>query len=129
MTAQSREIRFRPSRTEGREGVLEVAVSPDRLKLVTADGVETIRFFEIAVWPRPQLFWKAVAALGIKPRWLPVADREFNGSAKSFFRFYTDPPLVIFMPANEKPGPYAETWFVRIRELIHSGGFHTFDLA
>lgn len=68
--------------------------------------------------------------LGVKPRWLPVADRDwFHPPANRFFRFYSDPPLVIYMPTDEAAGPYADTYFVGIRQIIHFGGFHTFDLG
>ena len=123
-------LRFVPSRIEGADSVDEVAVFPDRLELVRRSGTSVVGFADIARWPSPRAVWKLAFACGLKPRSMQVADRDwFHRPPDRFFRFYTDPPLVIFMPNDELPGPYAETWFVRIREMIHSGGFHTFDLG
>jgi hypothetical protein len=68
--------------------------------------------------------------MGIKPRWLPVADRDwFHLPRDRFLRFYTRPPLTICMPIDEPTGPYGDTWFLRIQEVLREGGFHTFDLG
>jgi hypothetical protein len=122
-------IRFVPSRVEGTSPVDEVAVHPNRLELVRQAERAVIRYVDIARWPRPRLFWNLAFLIGCKLRWLPVADRDFQRPGERFFRFYTNPPIVIFMPHDEKPGPYPQTWFFRIRQTIETGGFHTFDLS
>ncbi len=123
-------IRFIPSRIEGASPVDEVAIFPDQLELHRAEERTIVRFVDIARWPSPHLFWKLAFSLGLKPHWLPIADRDwFHLPAERFFRFYTDPPLVVFMPQDERPGPYVDTYFFRIQRTMGAGGFHTFDLG
>jgi hypothetical protein len=123
-------LRFIPSRVEGVDEVTEVAVFPDRLELWTATGPRTFCFIEMAEWPRPAWLWRLLFKLGVRPRCLLVADRDwFHKPADRFFSFYTEPRLVVRMPEQEPAGPYGETFFVRMRQVIHSGGFHTYDLG
>ena len=122
-------LRFVPSRTEGFPAE-EVVVFRDRLELIASGRTTTIRLADIVRWPRPAWFWRSLAAIGWRPRWLPVADRDWAHPPRDrFFRFYTDPPLVIYMPDAEPAGEYSETCFVQLRQLLESGGFHTFDLG
>jgi hypothetical protein len=128
--ADTRVLRFVPSRIEGTSPVAEVAFYPDRLELIRGANVEVVCFADIARWPAPQWLWKFLFSCGFKPRWLPVADRDwFHPPPERYFRFYTDPSLVICMPHDEQPGPYGETYFVRIQEILRAGGFHTNDLG
>jgi hypothetical protein len=114
----------------GMTGVQEVAVFPDRLELTCLGARTAIEFARIAEWPRPRWFWQTLFHIGIRPRWLPVADRDwFHLPADRFFRFYTNPPLTICMPVDESSGDYASTYFVRIRMMLEAGGFHTYDLG
>src|SRR5687768_7714855 len=97
--AEERALRFRPSRVEGLAGVTEVAVFPDRLELLAGERLTVVRFDDIARWPRPRWLRRALARLGWRPAWLPVADRDwFHPPAERFFAFYTTPPLVVYMP-------------------------------
>ena len=58
-----------------------------------------------------------------------MADRDwFHEPAERFFEFYTDPRLRVCMPADEVED-YGESYFVRVRQMVESGGFHTFDLG
>ena len=68
--------------------------------------------------------------MGIKPRWLPAADRNwFHRPRDRYIRFYTRAPLTIHMPLDELSGPYDKTWFFRIQEVLDAGGFQTVDLG
>jgi hypothetical protein len=121
---------FVPSRVEGLNQVLRATIYPDRLELQSDQGTKVIRFAEIAQWPLPHWLWKLLFPLGIRPKWLPVADRDwFHAPADRFFRFNSDPPIVVFMPHDEPRDTYAETCFVRIQQVIAAGGFHTSDLG
>ena len=121
-------LRFVPSRVEGMPAE-EVVVYPDRLELKADGRTTTIRLADIARWPRPSWFWKRLYTIGWRPRWLPVADRNWVHPPRDrFFRFYTEPPLVIYMPDSE-PAEYSGSCFVQLRQLLESGGFHSFDLG
>ena len=123
-------LRFAPSRVEGLAGVSEVFIWSDRLELIADRDRITIRFSEIAKWPRPAWLWKALCRVGIRPRWLPIAERDwFHPPPDRFFRFYTNPPIVVYMPTDEVRGPYDETYFVRFQEMMRAGGYHTNDLG
>ena len=66
---------------------------------------------------------------GLRPGCLPVADRDwFHEPPGRFFEFYTEPRLRVCMPVDEV-GEYEGSWFVRVRRVVESGGFHTFDLG
>ena len=122
-------LRFVPSRVEGLPDVSEVVVRPDRLEVASAGRQVVFRFEDIAQWPRPRRLRRWLAQLGWRPRWLPVADRDwFHRPPDRFFRFYTDPAVTVFMPVAE-PFEYKRSTFYRMREVIHSGGFGTFDLG
>jgi hypothetical protein len=124
------ELRFIPSRVEGLPGVTEVAVFPDRIELKSANRLVTHRFVDIARWPRPRLMWRLLSRLGLRPKWLPVGDRDwFHEPADMFVEFYTDPPLKVFMPRDEVKDPYHASHFVRLQQVLGEGGFHTFDLG
>ena len=123
-------VRFVPSRVEGLPGVTEAAVFPDRLELNTANSRVRYPFAAMARWPRPAWLWRRLFRLGLRPRWLPVADRDwFHSPPGRFFAFYTTPPVKVFMPADDVPSPYAETCFFRVQQAINAGGYSTFDLG
>ena len=125
-----RSLRFVPSRVEGLPDVSEVVVRPDRLELLSAGRWAVIGFAEIARWPRPARLWRLLFRLGWRPRWLPVADRDwFHPPPDRFFRFYTNPPVTVFLTDEDGEIGYGETLFRRVQEVIGSGGFHTFDLG
>jgi hypothetical protein len=122
--------RIVPSRVDGSAEVLEAFVYPDRLKLIGKSQCSIIKFADIARWPWPKWFWRAMFAFGVRPRWLPVADRDwFHAPRDRFYRFYTSPALTLYMPVDETADDYARTHFVQIRQVIHTAGFHTNDLG
>jgi hypothetical protein len=122
-------LRFVPSRVEGLPGVAEVTVFPDRMELLSEGRTVVVHWADIAYWPRPRGLWRRLARLGWKPKWLPIGDRDwFHAPADRFFRFYTDPPLTIYMP-DETGVEYHDTCFRRLQRVIFRGGFNTFDLG
>ena len=124
------QLQFLPSRVEGLPDVTSVTVFPDRIELALVKGVVTYRFAHIARWPRPAFLWKLLYRLGVKPSWLPVADRDwFREPADMFLEFYTKPPLKVFMPRDECKDDYESSYFVRIQNVLREGGFHTSDLG
>jgi hypothetical protein len=110
--------------------VTSVTVFADRIELVSAAGTVTHRFTAIARWPKPALLWKLLYRLDVKPRWLPVADRDwFHEPADMFFAFYTTPRLKVCMPRDESKEDYGSSYFVRIQNVLREGGFQTYDLG
>jgi hypothetical protein len=123
-------LRFVPSRVEGLPDVSEVAVHPDRLELLSGGRRVIVPFAEVARWPRPVRLRRRLARLGWRPGRLPVADRDwFHPPRDRFFRFYTDPPLRVFLADEDPRIGYGETLFRRVQEVIESGGFDTCDLG
>ena len=123
-------IQFVPSRVEGLPGVTSVTVFPDRIELASAAGLVTRRFADIAHWPKPASVWKLLYRLGVKPRWLPVADGDwFHEPADTFFAFYTKPGLKVCMPRDESKEDYGSSYFARIQSVLREGGFQTSDLG
>ena len=123
-------LRFVPSRVEGLPDVAEVVVYPDCLELLSAGEWVILRFAEMARWPRPARFWRALSRFGWRPRWLPVADRDwFHPPRDRFFIFYTDPSITVFLPDESRDIGYGETLFRQIQDVIEAGGFHTCDLG
>ena len=123
-------LRFVPSRVEGLPNVAEIAVYPDRLELPTEGKLVVHRFVDIARWPRPPWLWRRLFRLGWRPRWLPVADRDwFHAPRDRFFAFFTNPKLVLFMVDEDRSIGYGQTLFRRAQDVIEAGGFHTYDLG
>jgi hypothetical protein len=123
------ELRFTPSRVDGLRGVTEVAVYPDRLELLAEGRWVSFRFAEIAAWPRPRLLWKWLSRLG-RPVRLPVGERDwFHPPAERFFRFFTEPPIVVYLPDEPEGTDYGRTLFRRVQDVMEEGGFWTYDLG
>ena len=117
-------FRFVPSRVDGLRDVSEAAIYPDRIELRSAGQWVSFRFTDFARWPRPAWLWRFLSRIGWRPRWLPVADRDWR-----FIAFYTTPPVTVGLPADEPTGGYEETYVARIQRVICAGGFNTFDLG
>jgi hypothetical protein len=123
-------LRFVPSRVEGLADVSEVAIYSDRLELLSAGKWVAFRFTDIATWPRPAWLRKSLCRLGWRPRWLPVADRDwFHAPRDRFFAFYTRPPIVVYLADEDQAVGYIETLFRRIQAVISAGGFSTSDMG
>jgi hypothetical protein len=123
-------LRFVPSRVEGLTDVTEVTVYPDRLEVISAGRHVSIQFADIAAWPRPAFLWRRLARVGWRPRWLPVGERDwFHPPSERFFRFYTKPRLVVYMPDEPAETDYGSTLFRRVQDVLLEGGFNTWDLG
>lgn len=124
-------LRFVPSAVEGRPDVTEAAIFPDRLELLSAGTPVVIRFLDIARWHRHGWLYRPLAQLGWGVRGHPsVADRDwFHPPAGRFFRFYTAPPVTVYLPDEPPELGYGETMFQRVQHVIRLGGFGTFDLG
>ena len=131
--ANSREdgLRFVPSAVEGLPSVTAAAVFPDHLELLSEDRWVVIRFLDIARWYRRGWLYRPLARLGYGVRGRPtVADRDwFHPPSGRFFRFYTRPPVTVYMPDEPADTTYAATIFRRIQDVMAAGGYSTFDLG
>jgi hypothetical protein len=123
-------LKFVPSRVEGLPDVSEVVVRPDRIELRSAGEWVSIRFADIARWPRPAWLWRLASRYGRRPRWLPVADRDwFHPPRDRFFLFYSRPPVKVYLADEDRGIGYWESLFRRMQEVIEAGGYNTFDLG
>jgi hypothetical protein len=130
MIVMERGLRFLPNRVDRLAVVTEVTVFSDRLELLSAGERVTRRLEDIAAWPRPAFLWRLLARLGWRPRWLPVGERDwFHSPSERFFRFYTQPPIVVYMPEEPPETDYGSTLFRRVQDVMLAGGFSTWDLG
>jgi hypothetical protein len=125
------ELRFTPSAIEGLSAVTEVTVFPDRLEMLSEGNRVVIRFLDIARWPRFSLISRLRACLGRGVRGYPaVADRDwFHPPSGRFFRFYTKPPITIYLPDEPRETRYEQTLFRKVQDVLIHGGFGTCDLG
>ena len=122
-------LRFTPSRVVGLPEVTEVVVHCDRIEVKSAGNRLSFRFTDLARWPRPTWLHRILFRMGRRRYFLAVADRDwFHAGADKFFSFYTNPRLVICMPADS-PEEYKDSHFFKIQEVLRAGGFETFDLG
>jgi len=122
-------LRFTPTECEGLPEVSEIAVFPDRLEIQTAGTCHVVRFHEIARWPRPAWLRRLIARIGLRPRWLPVGQRDwFHPPGQRSFRFFTTPPLKVCVPDTEEMS-YGTTVFRQVQDVMHQGGYSTWDLG
>lgn len=124
-------LRFIPSGVDGIASVTEAVVFPDRLELCSNGHWVVIRFIDIARWYRWSWAYRILARVGWGVHgWPSVADRDwFHPPPGRFFRFYTEPPVTIYMPNEPHDLGYTETMFRRVQDLLATGGFGTFDLG
>jgi hypothetical protein len=123
-------LRFVPSRVEGLPHVSDVVVYPDRVELLSAGRWTVFDFTDIAEWPRPAFLRRSLARLGWRPRWLPVGERDwFHPPSARFFRFYTQPRVVIYLPDEPQATDYGNTLFRRIQHVMREQRFDTWDLG
>jgi hypothetical protein len=130
-TAAEASLRFVPSAVDGLPLVSEVAVFPDRLELLSESKWVIIRFLDIARWYRFGWLYGPLARLGWGVRgWPSVGDRDwFHPPSGRFFRFFTEPPVTVYMPDEPRDTDYGSTIFRRVQDVIRAGGFVTSDLG
>ena len=122
-------LRFIPRRVEGLPAVTEVAVHSDRLELLSAGRWVSFRPEDIAAWPSPAFIWRLLARLGWRTCWLVVGERDrFSPPSERFFRFYTWPHLVIYMPDESPALDFGKDLFQRVQDIMSDGGFGTWEL-
>ena len=57
-----------------------------------------------------------------------IADRSWCADPlKAYLVFYTNPTITVYMPSDDV-ADYLTCCFSRIRDIIHSGRYATFDL-
>jgi hypothetical protein len=122
-------LRFVPSRVEGLAAVTEVAVYPDRLELLSAGHWVSVRLEDIATWPKPALIRRWLARRGWRPPYMPVGEHDCGSSSERFFRFYTWPQIVIYMPDETAVLDHSKTLVHRVQDIMLEGGFRTWDLG
>jgi hypothetical protein len=130
-TAPGSCLRFVPSAVEGLPHVTEAAVFPDRLELRSGEKWRTIRFLDFARWRRRGWLYRPLARLGWGVHgWPAVADRDwFHPPSGRFFRFYTSPPVTVYLPDEPAKTSYGQTLFRRVQEVMAKGGFSSCDLG
>lgn len=122
-------ITFTPSRVDWITEVHSVTIWPNCLGVETADGGQKFRFEEIGRIQESGIMRFMRWLSGSRPFGMLVADRDwFHPPQNRFFRFYTDPPMTVYMPSNETVG-YEDSFFFRIQAVIGCGGYETFDLG
>src|SRR5262249_1876604 len=103
-TATEDSLRFAPSAVEGLPFVTEVAVFPDRRVWLPGGKRVPIRFVDLARWHRHGWLYRPLARLAGRIRGYPsVGDRDwFPPPSGRFFRFYTEPPVTVYMPDESR---------------------------
>ena len=129
MVEAAKSLRFMPSRSEGLPDVREVAVYPDRLEVNMEGRWASYPFAAIARPQEPPVCSFLKRIIGKRPWPRMVADRDwFHPPKDRFFVWYSDPPLETYLP-NDEAEDYGASCFLRIKQVVQSGGFSTFDLG
>ena len=129
-TITDNSLRFIPGAVEGLPAVTEVAVFPDRMELLTDGRLLVVRFVDIARWDRRGWLYRLRARLGFGVRGQPmIGDRDLFHPSGRFFRFFTVPPITVFMPDEGPETKYWGSLFRRLQDVIATGGFSTSDLG
>ena len=94
---------------------------PDRLELFSEDKWVVIRILDIALWYRHGWLYPP------GPAWLGGA-RVAVGADRDWFhppagRFFTRPPLSVYMPDEPPETSYGQTMFRRVQDVLAAGGF------
>jgi len=122
-------LRFTPSRADGLPDVHEVVVHPDRIEVETEGRWVTFAFADIGRPQEPAVCSLLKRLIARQPWPRLVADRDwFHPPKDRFFLWYTDPPMKTYMPEDETQD-YDTSYFARIRRVVESGGFATYDLG
>jgi hypothetical protein len=130
MTPTPSRVAFTPTAVEGGASAAGCVVTPDRLELVKDSGPSVVIPCEtIARYGRPVALQRLLHRSKLRRRWVPVGERDWcQPEGQQFFRFFTDPPLVLTLPEDRHLG-YGDTLFARITAVLAEGGFSTYDLG
>jgi hypothetical protein len=122
-------ITFIPSRVDGLEAVSRVTIRLSQIEFETPDSRHVFAFKAIS---RPQESWLASLVKRMtfrRPYPHTIAERDwFHAPPDRFFRFYTTPPITVYMPTDEAED-FGRGCFHRIQNVIRSGGLTTLDLG
>jgi hypothetical protein len=122
-------ITFVPSRVDGLDAVSRVKIRPSQIEFEMPDSRRVFAFKSIS---RPQESWLSSFLKRLtfrRPYPRVIADRDwFHAPPDRFFRFYTTPPITVYMPADDVH-EHAQSHFGRIQQVIRSGRFATFDMG
>jgi hypothetical protein len=130
MPRELQPIGFTPSRAEGWPDVSEVIFYPDHLEVCTEGRWVKVHFEAIGRRPEGRLVSALKRFAGRKPAPAMVGEKDwFHAPPERWMRFFTSPPLTISMPADEITGPYGETYFYRIQDVLATGGYWLNDLG
>ena len=123
-------LRFVPSRVEGLPEVTEGRGLPQPIRIALGGELAGVSVRRDRSLASSRLPVRQFALLGWQPRWLPVGQRDwFHPPSERFFRFYTRPCIVIFMPDEAIDTAYGSTLFRRIQDVMLEGGFSTYDMG
>jgi hypothetical protein len=122
-------VEFTPVAVEGASGVTTCRITPDEVVLGRGHSqpirvpLESIAEYRWRAWSR------MTKRLGLGGKLHPVGERDWcQPEGRPFYRFFTQPPLVVYLPAAPRAS-YGDTLFARINETLSMGGFSTHDLA
>jgi len=122
-------ITFIPSRVDWTGAVYEVTVWPFRLDVETPDGTQEFSFQRIGKIQESGIMRFMRWLGGAKPWGMLVADRDwFQAPPDRYFRFYTDPPMTVYMPEDDTLN-YEESVFFRVQAVILAGGYESYDVG
>ena len=130
MTPTARSVVFTPTAVEGIASVTSCVVTPERLELIRDHEPPVIIPFEtIARYRRPVALQRLLHRARVLRTLVPVGERDWcQPDGQPFFRFFTDPPLVLRLSEDRHLG-YGHTLFARLQAVLVQGGFSTYDLA
>jgi hypothetical protein len=131
MARELQPISFVPSRAEGWPDVSEVIFYPDHLEVCTEGRWIKVRFEEIERRREGRLRSALGRLFGGKREPAMIGEKDWfhDPPSERWMRFFTTPPLTISMPLDEVAGPYGETYFRRIQDVLAAGGYWLFDLG
>ena len=121
-------VTFSPSRVDGFHDVSTVTVDATQIVLHTSSGDHTHSFASIGRRQESRIASLLKRCTFRRPWPQMVANRSWCiDPLKAYFVFFTDPTVTLYMPSDDVAN-YATCCFSRIRDIIHSGSYATFDL-
>ena len=122
-------LRFIPTKCEGLPDVTEVDVFTDRLEIKSAGALHVYHFEDMVQWPRHHWIFSILEKFHLRSRWRPIGERDwFHKPGERFFRFFTTPPIQIYIPDTEEMD-YHHSIYLKVLKIILKGGYDTSDLG